>query len=185
MRTTDWFVVGMVVLLNCPIASGQEEGLSRDEYVEAFAADFLGEWVSESQTDRDLPAVWKKGDTLVAHLKYEWANEGTMLKANWWAEVNGTATPTKAMALIGWDDSAKHIACNWYSTVGEKGTLSFTKSDDKWICHASAVQLGGLIASHVAINQFTDDGKLMSVRLSHRILNGTTLPDKVVNWKRQ
>lgn len=164
---------------------GQAEESSHQKHVEALAADFLGEWVNETITDRDLPGVWKIGDKLVAHLKYEWAVEGTLLEVTWWGAVNGKPTPVKAKALVGWDSSAKQVAGNWFSTAGERGEFAFTRAGDKWIFHASAVLSGGVKSSHVATDKFSEDGNTLTTRLTHRTIDGEALPDKVNTWKRK
>ena len=185
MRSVVLCAVALGVVFGSGLALGQEEESPHQKHLRALAADFLGEWVNESETDRDLPGVWKKGDKLVAHLKYEWAVEGALLEVNWWGEVNGKPAPAKAKALVGWDSSTKQVAGNWFSTVGERGKFAFTKAGDKWMFYASSVLAGGEKASQVATDEFAKDGKTFISRLTHRTIDGKALPDKVNTWKRK
>jgi hypothetical protein len=174
----SWVILASSIL-------GQAEDQSHRDHLKAFAADFLGEWVSESEAEFDLPGIWEKGDKIVAYLNYEWICDGGLIGVDWWAEVNGKLSPGKAKAIIGWDSSKNLLSGSWYSTAGERGEFAYVKSGDTWLMRTSSALAGGVRACAVMDVTFADGGKTMTNKVTHRIRDGESLADEERTWKRK
>ena len=78
------FAAAAVLLLL--VTSVQAEDGKMKAAVDAFAKQFEGSWVSESELDSDAPGIGKKGDRLIGHLTFK--KQDGLIEVSWHGENN-------------------------------------------------------------------------------------------------
>ena len=173
------FAAAAVLLLL--VTSVQAEDGKMKAAVDAFAKQFEGSWVSESELDSDAPGIGKKGDRLIGHLTFK--KQDGLIEVSWHGENNGKPVGTRARGIIGWDVKAEKLRVRWFSSGGANGTIVYTHAGDHWSNKINVVDPDGTPFSADQRMSFPKDGSY-TVKMTNRKNGDESLPDREIVWHR-